>query len=100
LIRNTFRLASKKDWDALRRDVKPMYTAVNSAAARLAFEELTERWGKKYGGIVRLRENAWEEFIQTRWAVCWKRALNAFAITVSDRFPAAESYLKKTPVHR
>src|SRR5919205_814109 len=24
LIRNTFRLASKKDWDALRRDVKPI----------------------------------------------------------------------------
>ncbi|MEE1622138.1 IS256 family transposase, partial [Zafaria sp. J156] len=151
LIRNTFRLASKKDWDALKRDVKPIYTAVNAAAARAAFEELTERWGKKYGAIVRLWENAWEEFIpfldydveirrvicstnaieslnaryrravkarghfpteqaalkclylvtrsldptgagKTRWAVRWKPALNAFAITFSDRFPAAESY--------
>ena len=36
LIRNTFRLASKKDWDALRRDVKPIYSAVNAAAARAA----------------------------------------------------------------
>lgn len=27
LIRNTFRLASKRDWDALKRDVKPIYTA-------------------------------------------------------------------------
>ncbi len=27
LIRNTFRLASRKDWDALKRDVKPIYTA-------------------------------------------------------------------------
>ena len=26
LIRNTFRLASKKDWEALKRDVKPIYT--------------------------------------------------------------------------
>ncbi len=43
LIRNTFRLASKQDWDALKRDVKPIYTAVNAAAARVAFEELTER---------------------------------------------------------
>src|ERR1700758_3606216 len=34
LIRNTFRLASKRDWDALKRDVKPIYTAVNAAAAR------------------------------------------------------------------
>src|ERR1700729_1814049 len=36
LIRNTFPLASKKDWDALKRDVKPIYTAVNAQAARAA----------------------------------------------------------------
>jgi transposase-like protein len=151
LIRNTFRLASRQDWDALKRDVKPIYTAVNATAARAAFEELTERWGRKYGAIVRLWENAWEEFIpfldydveirrvicstnaieslnaryrravkarghfpteqaalkclylvtrsldptgagRTRWTMRWKPALNAFAITFSDRFPAAESY--------
>ena len=28
---------------------------------------------------------------QTRWAVRWKPALNAFAITFSDRMPAAEN---------
>ena len=33
LIRNTFRLASKKHWDALKRDVKPIYSAVNAGAA-------------------------------------------------------------------
>ena len=63
LIRNTFRLASKKDWDALRRHVKPIYTAVNATAARAALDELAEVWGKRYGAIVRLWENAWEEFI-------------------------------------
>src|SRR5580658_4021707 len=47
LIRNTFRLASKKDWDALRRDVKPIYTAVNAAAARAALDELTTAWGAR-----------------------------------------------------
>src|SRR5450631_3219627 len=31
LIRNTFRLASKRDWDALKRYVKPIYTAINAA---------------------------------------------------------------------
>src|SRR5215207_8318094 len=36
LIRNTFRLSSKRDLDALRRAVKPIYTAVNAAAARAA----------------------------------------------------------------
>jgi transposase-like protein len=43
LIRNTFRLASKRDWDALKRDVKPVYTAVNAAAARAALDELAEK---------------------------------------------------------
>jgi hypothetical protein len=26
-IRNTFHLASKRDWDALKRGIKPIYTA-------------------------------------------------------------------------
>jgi putative transposase len=151
LIRNTFHLASRRDWDALRRDVKPIYTAVNAGAARAALDELADRWGQRYGAIVRLWENAWEEFIpfldydveirkvicstnaieslnaryrravkarghfptelaalkclylvtrsldptgtgRTRWAMRWKPALNAFAITFGDRFPAAENY--------
>jgi putative transposase len=151
LIRNTFRLASRKDWDALKRDLKPIYTAVNAAAARAALDYLAEAWGKKYAAIIRLWENAWEEFIpfldydveirtvicstnaieslnaryrravrarghfpneqaalkclylvtrsldptgtgRTKWAMRWKPALNAFAITFGDRFPAAETY--------
>ena len=151
LIRNTFRLASKRDWDGLKRDLKPIYTAVNAAAARAALDELAGKWGQRYGAIIRLWENAWQEFIpfldydieirkvlcstnaieslnaryrraikarghfpteqaalkclylvtrsldptgtgRTKWAVRWKPALNAFAITFGDRFPAAETY--------
>ena len=33
LIRNTFRLASKRDWDRLKRDVKLIYAAPNEPAA-------------------------------------------------------------------
>jgi putative transposase len=36
LLRNTYRLASKRDWDALKKHVTPIYTAVNAAAARAA----------------------------------------------------------------
>jgi len=50
LIRNTFRLTSRKYWDELKRDIKPIYTAVNATAARAAFEELADKWG---GGIRR-----------------------------------------------
>ena len=151
LVRNTFRLASRRDWDAIKRDVKPIYTAVNADAARAALEELTEKWSAKYGAIIRLWNNAWEEFIpfldydveirtvicstnaieslnaryrravkarghfpteqaamkclylvtrsldptgrgRARWTMRWKPALNAFAITFADRWPAAETY--------
>ena len=151
LIRNTFRLASRRDWDALKHDVKPIYTAVNADAARAALEELTQKWGAKYAAIIRLWNNAWEEFIpfldydveirtiicstnaieslnaryrravrarghfpteqaalkclylvtrsldptgrgRARWTMRWKPALNAFAITFADRWPAAETY--------
>lgn len=63
LIRNTFHLASKRDWDALKRDIRPIYTAPNEAAARGAFEDLVERWCTRYPAIVRLWDNAWQEFI-------------------------------------
>jgi putative transposase len=34
LIRNTFRLASRRDWDAMARDLRPVYTAPTEAAAK------------------------------------------------------------------
>jgi putative transposase len=151
LIRNTFRLTSRKYWDELKRDVKPIYTAVNATAARAAFDDLAEKWGQRYPAVVRLWDNAWAEFIpfldydveirrvicstnaieslnaryrraikarghfpnelaalkclymvtrsldptgqgRARWTMRWKPALNAFAITFADRFPAAETY--------
>jgi putative transposase len=151
LIRNTFRLTSRRFWDELKRDLKPVYTAVNADAARAAFDDLAGKWGERYPAVVRLWDNAWEEFIpfldydieirrvlcstnaieslnaryrravrarghfpteaaalkclylvtrsldptgvgRARWAMRWKPALNAFAITFADRFPAAETY--------
>ena len=59
LIRNTFRLASRRDWDALKHDVKPTYTAVNHSAARAARDELTSKWASKYPAMIRLWENTW-----------------------------------------
>lgn len=72
LIRNTFRLASKRDWDAIKHDVKPIYTAVNADAARAALDELTDKWGTKYGAIIRLWENAWEEFTPFLAYATWR----------------------------
>ncbi|WP_435174893.1 IS256 family transposase, partial [Gordonia hongkongensis] len=149
LIRNTFKYASRKYWDTISADLKPIYTAPTAADARARWEEFAEKWGTPYPAIVTLWESAWEEFIpfldydveirrvlcstnaieslnaryrravrarghfpneqsalktlylvtrsldpkgtgQTKWAVRWKPALNAPAITFADRMPAAE----------
>jgi transposase-like protein len=63
LLRNTYRLTSRRDWDALKKHVTPIYNAVNATAARAAFEELAEVWGQRYPAIVRLWDNAWETLI-------------------------------------
>jgi Transposase, Mutator family len=64
LIRNSFRFASRKYWDELSRDLKPIYTAVNAeAAAAAALDDLDTKWGTRYPAIIRLWRNAWEEFI-------------------------------------
>ncbi|WP_435875983.1 IS256 family transposase [Saccharopolyspora shandongensis] len=151
LIRNSFRLVSRKYWDALKRDLKPIYTATGPDTAAIALDELEEKWGKQYSAMIRLWHNSWEEFIpfldydieirkmicstnaieslnsryrravrarghfpteqaamkclylvtrsldptgagRTRWTSRWKPVINAFAITFSDRWPAAETY--------
>jgi putative transposase len=43
--------------------VRPIYTAVNAAAARAAFDELAEKWVQGYPAVVSLWDNAWAEFI-------------------------------------
>lgn len=45
-----------------RPPIKPVYTAPTEEAALDRFSKFAEVWGKKYPAIVRLWENAWEEF--------------------------------------
>ena len=107
LIRNTFRLASKRDWDALKRDVKPIYTAVNADAARAALDQLAETWGTRYGAIIRLWENAWQEFIpfldydvEIRTVLCSANAIESLnaryrrAVKARGHFPTEQAALK------
>ena len=107
LIRNTFRLTSKRDWDAMKRDVKLIYTAVNAAAARAALDELTEKWGARYGAVIRLWENAWEQFIpfldydaEIRTVICSTNAIESLnaryrrAVKARGHFPTEQAAIK------
>jgi transposase-like protein len=63
LLRNTFRYASRKYWDQIAKDIRPVYTAPTEAAAKERFVEFTAKWGTQYPAIIRLWENAWSEFV-------------------------------------
>lgn len=63
LLRNSFRYASRKDWPAIAKDLKPIYTAATEAAALDRFAEFSARWEARYPAIVRLWENAWPELV-------------------------------------
>src|SRR5215469_6007071 len=104
LIRNTFHLASKRDWDALKRGIKPIYTAVNAAAARAALDELAGTWGSRYPAIIRLWHNAWEEFIpfldydiEIRQVICTTNAIESLnaryrrAVKARGHFPTEQA---------
>jgi putative transposase len=63
LIRNTFRLASKRDWDKMSKDLRPVYTAATEQAAKERLNEFHEIWGERYPAIRGLWDNAWSEFV-------------------------------------
>jgi transposase-like protein len=107
LIRNTFRLTSKRDWDAMKRDVKLIYTAVNASAARAALDDLTEKWGKQYGAVIRLWESAWEKFtpfldydLEIRTVICSTNAIESLnaryrrAVKARGHFPTEQAAIK------
>jgi putative transposase len=63
LLRNSFRYASRKDWPAIAKDLKPIYTAPTEAAALDRLADFSAAWEAKYPAIVGLWEHAWAEFV-------------------------------------
>jgi putative transposase len=107
LIRSTFRHASKRDWDALARDLKPIYTAVNETDAAARFEEFTETWGQEYPAIIALLRTSWREFIpfldydvENRRIICSTNAIESLnaryrrAIRARGHSPTEQAELK------
>ena len=53
LIRASLRYASRKYWVPLTRDLRPIYTAADEAAAAAALEDFAAAWGDRYPAIVK-----------------------------------------------
>ncbi|ALE82567.1 transposase [Pseudonocardia sp. HH130629-09] len=107
LIRNTFRLVGRQDWDAVKRDIKPIYAAPNPNAALIAMDELDEKWGRKYAAMIRLWRNAWEEFVpfldydvEIRRVICSTNAIESLnaryrrAVRARGHFPTEQATMK------
>jgi putative transposase len=63
LIRSSMRYVSWKDRKRAAAAMRPVYTAVNEAAAKSALEDLRRDWGKKCPGLVAAWERAWDQFV-------------------------------------
>lgn len=107
LLRNSFRYAARQDWDKIAKLLKPVYTAATEEAALERFAEFADAWGKKYPAIVRLWENAWEEFTPflrfdtgIRRIVCTTNAIESVnarirrAVKARGHFPNEQAALK------
>ncbi|WP_030760336.1 IS256 family transposase [Streptomyces griseus] len=107
LLRNSFRYAARQDWDKIAKLLKPVCTAATEEAALERFAEFADAWGRKYPAIVRLWENAWEEFTpflrfdtEIRRIVCTTNAIESVnarirrAVKARGHFPNEQAALK------
>ena len=107
LLRNSFRYASKKDWAAIAKDLKPVYTAPSEQAALDRFAEFSDKWEARYPAIIRLWTNAWAEFVpflqfdtEIRTIICTTNAIESInarirrAVNARGHFPTEQAALK------
>ncbi len=107
LLRNTFKYAARQNWDAIARDIKPVYTAPTAAAAEARFAEFADIWGTRYPAAIGLWRSAWEEFIpflaydvEIRRVICTTNAIESLnarfrrAVRARGHFPTDQAALK------
>jgi putative transposase len=107
LLRNSFRYASRRDWEAIARALRPVYTAPSESAALDAFAEFSGHWEGKYPAIVKLWESAWAEFVpflafdtEIRTLICTTNAIESLnarfrrSVKARGHFPTEQAALK------
>jgi putative transposase len=107
LLRNSFRYASRRDWDAIAKALRPVYTAVSEAAALDAFAAFAGTWEHRYPAIIKLWESAWAEFVpflafdkEIRTLICTTNAIESLnarfrrSVKARGHFPTEQAALK------
>ena len=107
LLRNSFRYASRRDWEAIARALRPVCTAPSESAALDAFAEFSGQREARYPAIVKLWENAWAEFVpflrfdkEIRTLICTTNAIESLnarfrrSVKARGHFPTEQAALK------
>ena len=107
LLRNSFKYASRKDWAAIARDLKPVYTAATGKAALDRMAEFAATWESKYPAIIRLWTAAWAEMVpflafdtEIRTIICTTNAIESLnarfrrAVNARGHFPNEQAAMK------
>jgi putative transposase len=107
LLRNSFRYASRRDWPAIAKALRPIYTAPTEAAALERLADFAGAWEARYPAIVRLWENAWAEFVpflsfdpEIRQVIYTTNAIESLnarfrrAVRARGHFPTEQAALK------
>lgn len=107
LLRNSFKYASRKDWAAVAKDLKPIYTGATEAEALDRFADFSDKWEKRYPAIIRLWTGAWAEFTpflqfdrSIRTLICTTNAIESLnarirrAVNARGHFPNEQAAMK------
>jgi putative transposase len=107
LLPNSFKYAPETDWAQVAKDLKPAYTAASEAGALDRSAEFSGKRDKRYPAIIRLRENAWAQFVpfpafdrEIRTVICTASAIESMnarlrrAVNARGHFPAGQAALK------
>jgi len=60
LIRHSLKYVPRREKEQVARDLKPIYTAADADAAKVALEAFDEKWGTRFPVITQAWLNAWE----------------------------------------
>ena len=63
LIRASLRYVPRRDYDAVTKDLRAIYTAIDADRARHALDAFDAKWGQKLPPVVRAWRDAWEYVI-------------------------------------
>jgi putative transposase len=107
LIRQSLKYVPRRQYDAVVKDLKPIYTANNPDTALLALEAFEEKWGQQLPVIGQAWRDAWEHVIpfmafpdEVRRVVYTTNAIEALnrqlrkAIKTKGHFPTEDAARK------